>query len=104
MSGFFGLVKWGLKANKGAKAIDKVAPKAGKELTKKYLQSTQTKRNKAKISQSVVDRNKESKKIFELNDPSRDRNKESKKIFELNDPSRDRNKSSKEVFKKSRGE
>ena len=68
MSGFFNLGRLGVKVNKGAKAINKVAPKAGKDLTKKYLQST-------------VNRNKESKKIFEANNPSKDRNKASQEIF-----------------------
>ena len=84
MSGFFGLVKWGSKANKGVKAISGVAPKAGKDLTKKYLQSTQTKRNKAKIVQSQMKVEKDIEKGY-------------KSVV-------DRNKSSKEVFKKSKGE
>ena len=84
MSGFFNLGRLGVKVNKGAKAISGVAPKAGKDLTKKYLQSTQTKRNKAKIVQSQMKVEKDIEKGY-------------KSVV-------DRNKSSKEVFKKSKGE
>ena len=101
MSGFFNLGRLGVKVNKGAKAINKVAPKAGKDLTKKYLQSTQTKRNKAKITQPQM---KVEKDIKEGYSSVVNRNKESKKIFEANDPSKDRNKASQETFKKSKGE
>ena len=73
MSGFFNLGKWiGKKSSKGGKAIDKVAPTTGSSIKETFM---------AKL-----------------------RNKESKKIFEANDPSRDRNKSSQEIFKKSKGE
>jgi hypothetical protein len=55
MSQFFNLGKWiGKKSRKGGKAIDKVMPKPGLDLKKAYLQATQTKRNKAKITQSQM--------------------------------------------------
>ena len=72
MSGFFNILKFGKKINKGKKAIDKVAPTKGSSIKETFM--------------------------------AKYRNKESKKIFELNDPSKDRNKSSQEVFKKSKGE
>jgi hypothetical protein len=72
MSGFFNILKFGKKINKGGKAIDKVAPTKGSSMKETFM--------------------------------AKYRNKESKKIFKLNDPSKDRNKSSQEIFKKSKGE
>ena len=69
MSGFFNLGKWiGKKSSKGGKAIDKVAPTTGSSIKETFM---------------AKHRNKESKKIFEANDPSRDRNKASKEFFKF---------------------
>ena len=102
MSGFFNLGKWiGKKSSKGGKAIDKVAPTTGSSMKKAFKEKYRDKINKAKITQSQM---KVEKDIEEGYSSVVNRNKESKKIFEANDPSRDRNKSSQEIFKKSKGE
>ena len=102
MSGFFNLGKWiGKKSSKGGKAIDKVAPTTGSSMQKAFKEKYKDKRNKAKITQSQM---KVERDIEEGYSSVVNRNKESKKIFEANDPSRDRNKSSQEIFKKSKGE
>ena len=102
MSGFFNLGKWiGKKSSKGGKAIDKVAPTTGSSIKKAFMEKYRDKRNKAKITQSQM---KVEKDIEEGYSSVVNRNKESKKIFEANDPSRDRNKASQEIFKKSKGE
>ena len=102
MSGFFNFGKWvGKKSSKGGKAIDKVAPTTGSSMKKAFMEKYRDKRNKAKITQSQM---KVEKDIEEGYSSVVNRNKESKKIFEANNPSRDRNKSSQEIFKKSKGE
>ena len=101
MSAFFNILKFGKKINKGGKAIDKVAPTTSSSIKKAFMEKYRDKRNKAKITQSQM---KVEKDIEEGYSSVVNRNKESKKIFEANDPSRDRNKSSQEIFKKSKGE
>ena len=66
MSGFFNILKFGKKINKGGKAIDKVKPTKGSSMKETFM---------AKY------RNKKSEESFKLNNPSKYRNEESKKMF-----------------------
>jgi hypothetical protein len=68
MSGFFNILKFGKKINKGGKAIDKVEPTKGSSIKETFM---------AKY------RNKKSEELFKLNNPSKYRNEESKKILKI---------------------
>jgi hypothetical protein len=56
MSGFFNILKFGKKINKGGKAIDKVEPTKGSSIKETFM---------AKY------RNKKSEELFKLNNPSK---------------------------------
>jgi hypothetical protein len=56
MSAFFNILKFGKKINKGGKAIDKVEPTKGSSIKETFM---------AKY------RNKKSKELFKLNNPSK---------------------------------